>query len=116
MIDLRISEIQSIEDLHVLPAVFTTPPPFPRKPGPYNTEEGAGCKLEAIASAKVSALARPVSSNFFSGLLSGHYGETSERPLVLESFWRMFDLEGMAIFEKGRYRVEELKIVRLRES
>jgi PIN domain len=117
MISPRARSIQSIG----LPRVIVVEIPFPRlplEPGPYQTIEGATLKISATLSVEVQAFASPG----LDGLASLLARQFSDRPgsgtktveseeLRSESFSKIVEMEGTAVFERGRYDIRDLKVV-----
>jgi hypothetical protein len=117
MIGHRVKAIQSIGS----PRVIVVEIPFPRlplEPGPYVTREGATLKISATLAMTVLALASPgldglaalIARQFSDQPGSGMKAAEPER-LSSETFLKTVEMEGTAVFERGRYDLRDLKIV-----
>jgi hypothetical protein len=117
MVDYRAKAIESIGPLRSF-SVETPFPGFPYEPGPYETRERATFKISATMSTEVRALAVPGFTGLAASLLyaaqSGSQTTVDKSEQVSsESFWKKVEMEGTATFERGRYILKDLVILRL---
>ena len=117
MVDYRAKAVESIGPLRSF-SVEMPFPGFPHEPGPYETQEGATFKISATISTEVRALAVPGLAGLAASLLyaarSGSQATADKSEHVSsESFWKKVEMEATATFERGRYTLKDLVILRL---
>ena len=117
MVDYRAKAVESIGPLSSF-SVEMPFPSFPPEPGPYDTREGASFKISATLWTEVRALAAPGLSAFaghlFYAARSGSEvtADRSEQASS-ECFRKKVEMEATATFERGRYTLKDLVILRL---
>jgi hypothetical protein len=117
MVDYRARAVESIGPL----SLFLVEVPFPRlplEPGPYHTREGASFKISVTLSTEFRVLAVPGLAGLAASILyavqsGSHHSADKPEQLSSESFRKTVEMEGTAIFERGRYTLKDLAIVRL---